>query len=384
MGDVLSSNERSIMKNIIIVWILFILSGFLSTASFGMQHEQEKVRRVTNGLACEWCQREFKRTEHRVEHIISAHYTCPWCINLCSINRGLWRGLTAYDRQQRVDHIKKCAQKKKTSLWQCQKCSALSHYAKKDHKCGVAYQVNLVNNQVLSTELALKINQENTCNICSKPKTFVHARACRNHMMRKHLICPWCSTQFAQDDISYQKLSLQDRQAVCAHLIECAQANNQSLFACDSCFGVVLCSRTAHVAISCSGVVYKASERIKINGDTLELDELPLSVAEPSSEELLLSFQELGSKVQESNLLNQFSDQQEVQNSDFVVHQADQERADEEPAIQAQYSFSDEGSSLDAFLKNDFLDHNGHIEFVHDSENHQSLLSDFLTKNYSF
>lgn len=368
------------MKNSIIVWILFISSGFVSTPSFGMQHEQEKVGRVTNGLTCEWCLREFKRTEHRVDHIISAHYACPWCIDLCSINRGLWRGLTAYDRQQRVDHIKKCAQKKKTSLWQCQKCSALSHYAKKDHKCGVAYQLNLINNQRLCPEVVLGVNEENTCNICSK--SFVHTRACKNHMMREHVRCPWCSTKLAEDDVRYRELRLQDRQALCAHLIECAQTNNESLFACDSCFGVMLCSRAAHVTILCSGVVYKASQRIKINDDAIEPEELPLPIQEPSSRELQEALQDLGSLVWNPNTRNQFDEQEVV--SSGVVQQTEQEITDEKPVIQEQCSFSEKDSFLDAFLTNDSLDHNGYIEFVHDSENHQSLLSDFLTKNYSF
>ena len=100
-----------------------------------------------------------------------------------------------------------------------------------------------------------------------------------------------CHIQFASELGIYKKLSLEERKSAHAHVVECAQANNESLFACDTCYGVMLCGRNSvHAAISCNGEVYQASEKIKRNGYIIEQG------------------------IKEETLLNQSSDQHSGEN----------------------------------------------------------------------
>jgi hypothetical protein len=370
------------MKKLIIACAILAFSSSWTTPIFAMKDGGEKELRVTNGLTCEGCERQFVRAEHRVEHIISVHYACPWCSDLVYLNSRDWRGLSENDRQARVDHIKKCAQIKKTSLWQCQKCSALFHYAKKDHKCGVKHQVNLVADKGLDIEVVLKIEQENTCNKCSR--SFVHARACKNHMIREHAVCPWCSAQLAEKSMSYKKLDLLDRAAVSAHMIECAQKNEESLFACDTCCGVMLCGRAVHVGILCKGMVYQASERVRKNGDTPEQQDLPVPIQEPSSAELLSLIQELGSIAQGSSSSDQFSNEQEILSSGTVVLDPRQGLASD--SVMHHTQELDLGRDLldDYTLASDFIMSDDHNNVQEDGSEVQDFFRDLFAHHDSF
>jgi|GEM_PF-3807570 len=246
----------------------------MNTSSFAMKSSK---KRVTNGLICEGCQQEFKRAEQRIEHIINAHYACPWCSSLSYLDSGVWKELPDVDRQIRIDLIKDCAGLKKTSLWQCEACFALFHYAKTDHKCGVSHQVNLISGERLGIEVVLKTDLENTCNKCPKPRRLVTARACKNHQMRIHVTCPWCLTQLVKNDRSLKEISLQEREKAFGHFIECAQKNNESLFGCNTCFGVILCARTPHVDAECNGEVCQVSKKTKKHSDIVKQKNLAIN-----------------------------------------------------------------------------------------------------------
>ena len=256
-----------------------------------------RTRSLSN-CRCEACDKQFASADSRERHVLNIHYACPWCSNLEYLKKEDFKNISSDDRQERLNHIKKCAQLQEySSLWQCQKCFAFQRLEKR-HKCGKNHQVNLINNAPFNFETAT------TCNKCPKQKKYRSIEDFKNHMLREHGMCPCCSLQFTDGDKPLKNLSLQNLKASVDHLIQCIQGHKERLFFCDTCFGLKLGNRhCTHFKISCNGLVSEKiyipqeAELLALNPESLSLNE----ILDDQLQELLNSSIENTSFLSENN-----------------------------------------------------------------------------------
>ncbi len=220
---------------------------------------------VVPEVLCLACDHKFENTADRVRHIIGLHHACPWCNKLGYLGKGFWETIDFEGQKTRINHIKQCAGRQGILFRQCQKCSELFHHVRGDNKYEVKNQINLISNEVLGMELVSRLKQESTCNECPEPKKLGNDQAFKNHIISKHGKCPWCSVQFSNETKPFTELSWEKQRKGAAHLIACAQVNKESLFACDTCFGIRVSYRTVHAQKSSKGQEVKLS---KLNLET--------------------------------------------------------------------------------------------------------------------
>ncbi len=245
--------------------------------------------RSLSTFRCEACDEQFTSFDSRVRHILNTHNACPWCNRLDYLKKGDFKNISFQDLQVRLNHLKQCAQlQKNSSLWLCLKCFDFRRLSK-NHKCGEDYQVNLILNVPLNLDVMFNLKLETTCNKCPNQKKHRSIEDFKNHMLREHGICPCCSLQFTNDNKPLKDLNVQERQVFVDHLAQCIQLKNESLFGCDTCFGVKLGNKAGiHLKKSCKGFV---SEKIYIP------QEAELLALDPES---VLWDQILGEQLQES------------------------------------------------------------------------------------
>ena len=78
------------MNRLVIVSILFVLSGFVNFSSSAM--ELNKKHRAYEHR-CEGCEMDFTIAKSRISHIIHVHYACPWCNDLKFLHKGSWKNI---------------------------------------------------------------------------------------------------------------------------------------------------------------------------------------------------------------------------------------------------------------------------------------------------
>lgn len=239
---------------IIILAYFFCFDTFLFAGNNNFKsYNTRKKSRLANCLKCESCNEIFTKVEEKNSHIISVHYSCPWCYKLPILDIGVWKTLFAEELAIRQMHIVFCAAKFNESLWRCIDCESIS-------LSNLANHFSCCEDDVISTtendnDEEKSFDTKRFCRIfnCNR-NIFSNERLCKNHMIRIHSACPWCDYSL---DKHINKCSIAEQKDFSEHILLCVKKNNENrCFKCSDCSGISIGkSQRMHFGTYCIGSV---------------------------------------------------------------------------------------------------------------------------------